>query len=291
MKIEFMRAPEGTGFGGAADPELSPFEEPFQIDEAQETAGPSVDEIKSQLAELQKANEDLRAKADQASQLSGSFNQFGERLEKIVSRPAPAAPIQQQPGESLEAFKERINRKYLEDPYETMVEFSNRYVGGALQTMAQQSMQLQRKLAYLEADDKDFVRKHQDEIEQEVARIPVDQQMRDPEAYKRAMDTVRARHMDEIIAIKVAEAIAKATGAAPAAPAAARSPLGASETPVIPGAPASSPAGSSSSRRVSLTPAQIARLEARQKLEGMTQMNRNDYAEMLMDEGIDITKL
>ncbi len=284
--------PDAGGAGGGVDLEISPFEDDsLQIETVQdEPAGPSREDIEKQLSELKAQNEALAARADQGTLLKSSFDRFGERLEQVAGRPQ-APTVAQQPGETAEAFKQRINSKILEDPYETMLEFTNKVMGGAFQTVADQMLATQRKIAYLESDDKEFFTRHQKEIDEEVQRTPLDQRVRDADVYKRAIDMVKARNMGEIIAAEVAKAVAAAGGTPPAATP--RAPAGLSDAPTTPRAPVSSPAGlpgasapSSGPRKVQMTPAKLARVQSRQAMEGLAHIPLGTYVEMLMDDGI-----
>ena len=280
--MRVLYAPDGAQ-GGFVEVEESPFESDLQIDEVAEEAGPSREDLMKEFQELKKANEELKVKADSSSSLSQSFNNFGDRLEKSINRPAPPpAPVREQ-GETTEQFKERINRTYLEDPYSALIEFNNRHMGGAMQTLAEQSLRLQRKLAYMEAPDRDFVTKHQDEIEAELQNVPMDQQIRDPQVVNRTIDSIRARHMDEIVAQKVAAELQKhGIGGAPAP----RTALGASEAPLVStSAPSSVGAASAATRRVTVTPAKKARIMAQMSRDGLPQEKFNDYVGWLVEDG------
>lgn len=199
--VRFKFSPDSSNGGAAPAEVIEPmFESGIEIDEIEEESGPSKDDLLKEFNELKTQNEELRAKAEQAAALSQSFNQFGDRLEKVVTRPTPAPVIQQkEPGETYEQFKERINRSYLEDPVAAMTEFNSRQNSGVFQTLAEQNLRLQRRLAYMEASDRDFIKKHEDEIEAEMQNVPIEIQLRDPHSVNRAIDSVRARHMDEIV--------------------------------------------------------------------------------------------
>lgn len=266
----------GQGGNVVIDTEESPFEDDFEIqEESAEQSGPSKEDLLKEFEALKAQNAELRTKADSSQALKSSFEEFGTRLEKAQSR-APVAPaMQQQPGESIEEFKKRINQKYLEDPYETMVEFSNRYVGSAMQTVVEQSLALQREIAVLKSPDKDFISKYRDEIDAEVSRYPTEMRLKDPEVYDRSIALVKARHMDEIIAQKVAEAIAQKSGTPPAAP----TPRGQAEAPALGAPPAAGP------RVISLSPAKKARIEARQRMEGVPHIPLKEYIQMLIEDG------
>lgn len=285
--IRTMFAPD-TGLAGV-DPEVPPFDDGFQIEDVPDepSAGPSAEEIQKQLADLKAQNAELAARASQNELLKTSFDRFGSQLEQ-VARPTQAPQVAQQPGETVEQFKQRINERILENPYETLMEFTNRAVGGAFQTVAEQMLAQQRKLAYLETDDKDFFTRHQKEIDEEVQRTPVEQRVRDPEIYRRAVDLVKARNMNEIIAAEVAKAVA-AAGMQKAAPASA--PVGLSDTPAATLAPSSTPAALSAAsatggpRRVQMTPAKRARIERQMMIDNVPQMPFNLYVESLIEEG------
>ena len=270
---------------GGANLDESPFEDELVVEDVQDEASPSQSDILKQFEELKKANEELKSRADQSSALKSSFDSLGERLEKSAKAQvqAPAPIPQREAGETMEQFKERINRTYLEDPFSALQDFSNRMIGGAVQTLAEQNLRLQRKMAYIESPDKDFVSKHRDEIEAELDRIPVDQQIKDPSVVNRTIDSVRARHMDEIVAQKVAEEIAKLSANGSLAPAATqRAPVGTSEVPLTPQAPSSATAGG---RRVQVTPLKKSRILAQMRLEGMPPEKYNDYVGWLVEDG------
>lgn len=165
----------------------------------------------------------LAAKEAEAQRLAGQpvdvLAKGLDALAKSVQRPAQAAPLPgQQPGETLEDFKKRINEKAFESPFDAYMEVLERYKG------AEDSAQVARNLAYskaLAAQDaaaKPFIAKYADEIEAEIALLPPQVRQNDPKAYARAVQIVKANHIDDL----VAEAVA--AKAAPAAPQAAVAP-------------------------------------------------------------------
>lgn len=276
--MKLYRSPGDVG-QVEVDVEESPFESEIEIEETPAETGPTREELLKQFETMKAEQDALRVKADQATQLSASFGSLGDRLEKVVNRPAPQAPAPvQQPGETAAQFKERLNRSYLEDPYEAIKEFSDRYFGGAVQTLAEQNANLQRKIALIEHPDREFVSKYKEEIMQELTNVPVDQQIRDPMAVNRVIDSVKARHLDDIVQLKVQEALSKA-GLPASAPRPA--PVGSSEVPLA----GATPSQTSSSKKISITPRMKANIERQMAIEGIPSDKFKDYVGWLAEDG------
>lgn len=201
-------------------------ESPFDIVEegaAPVEEGPSKEELQAKFLETQKELEALKA---QSAQRSG-FESVVERLDKMAERPIQVqAPPAQQPGETDADFMERFNRMYLDNPSQALDEWANRKLGRAFETMVKGQEKLSRALALSDPENKKLYERYGKEVESEIERIPLAERASDPDVYRRAFSSVKGRHMDDYIAERVKEELAKLQAAQPQVQVAPTAPVG-----------------------------------------------------------------
>ena len=155
---------------------------------------------KSQMFELLQKS---KSEADLAQNLKAGIESLRE---SVAAPPEPKVQqMQQQPGESFEDWKARINKRIFkeEDTVGVLGEVIERmmqpYVG---QVMANQ-MQLTRENMKNSTEHGSLFRKYEGEIDRELQALPPRDQ-NNPQAVKWAYDKVLARHQDDIVAEKAA---------------------------------------------------------------------------------------
>jgi len=172
------------------------------------------DVSKAQLVDrLKKVEADQAVKDKEAS----IFDRLGSTLEKIGNQPVPTAQAPQSPQEKPEELRERINQKSLESPADAMDEYFTHKMGPMVGQTLQGNLTLARKLMELDPERGPTFRKYVKDIDRLVESAPPQAKV-DPTIYDRAYKQVIQDHIDEIIAEKVAAAVAKSTEKAPETP-------------------------------------------------------------------------
>jgi hypothetical protein len=166
-------------------------------------------QVRSQRAEIQAAKE----RSIEQIALKEAINELKE------SRARPAVmPQQQQPTETEEQFRERVNKSFYDDPYGTLTEFQVRKLAPEVTRIMSSNMRLSRKLVALDPQRLETFQQYSAEIDDYVAQLSPQAKLYDADVYEKAHDAVVARHVNEIVERKVAEAIKPKAPAAPAPP-------------------------------------------------------------------------
>lgn len=184
-------------------------DEPFRliVDETPPQAAPDAEKeaLKARLA---------AAEADAQAARGAPVEAIARGLDALAARVAtPQVQAQPAAGEDFAEVKKRLNEKYYEDPVAAGLELLERYKTFEDGNAVKRNLAVSYELAAKSADDSAFLAKYKKEIDEEVARLPVDVRQNDPGAVRRAMRVVRADHLDEL----VADAVAKQVPAAPQA--------------------------------------------------------------------------
>lgn len=202
-----QEAPEQQGFNenGTEDVELI-IDDGSTPPAPEEEVPPEFKEVsKSQLIErLKKVEEDAAARARQES----VFDRLGTTLEKLGEREAPRPQAPQQPVEKPEELRERINQKSLESPADAMDDYFTHKMGPMVGQALQGTLGLARKVMEMDPDKGPTFKKYIKEIDRLVESAPPQAKV-DPTIYEKAYKQVIQDHIDEIIAEKVAAAVAK----------------------------------------------------------------------------------
>lgn len=209
--------------------------------------GKKAEELLAELKAKEAEMAALRSQADQTAALTGAFGAFGERLEKTLKTQTAAPPPMPAPapGESVEAFRERIKNEFLVDPFKAVVEIGEKVYGPALSNLARATTSQSKELVMLQPEKRAIYEKYAHEVEA-LANRP--EMLGNPRAYQEAVERVSAAHMNEIVEDRISslveqrvkEALEKqglGTGAAQAVAPAARAPYVETAAPKASGAP------------------------------------------------------
>ena len=211
-------------------------------------------EIKAKEAEMTA----LKAQADTTAAMTGAFAGFGEKLEKVLKTQGQMqAPMPvQQPGESIEAFRERIRTDFLTDPFKAIVEVGEKLYGPQLAGLARATTSQSKELVMLQPEKRAIYEKYSQEVEA-LANRP--EMLGNPRAYQEAVERVSAAHMNEIVEDRVSRLVEEKL-----AEALAKQGLGAQQKPAsasaqfVETAPAKAPTDASGRRVVRLNAKQMA---------------------------------
>ena len=150
-----------------------------------------------------KVLEETKKQVNEVAALKEGLASLGENL-----KPVPvAAPEVVAPQKSEDEYKEEFNEKFVEDPYSAMVKFQIEKLGPEIQRLMLNNLEVSKKFVELDPDRRETFKKYQSEIEGEIAKIPPQERLRDTEIYRKAHDRVMATHIDDIVALKVKEAL------------------------------------------------------------------------------------
>jgi hypothetical protein len=202
-KLRFLYAPD-TVTDGEFVADTPPTDEdivvvdelPVESDaDAVDTGGKSVKEI---LAE----NEALRQQADQASAIQRGITDLGTVLQK--QQPANQQPPAMKPGETREEYAKRFNKEFFGADSYTVLEDAVKKMVTPYINQVQQSVATVNRALYKD----DFIYKtYKDEVEGKIAALPADQQSH-PQVVEWAIKQVKADHVEDIVEMKIQEALA-----------------------------------------------------------------------------------
>jgi len=214
-----------------------------QGQEPPELAGKTKEDLFGQLKSLQDELAQSKAANDPVRAL-------GTSLQEALKAREPYPQQQQAPQnqETAEARKARLNNLWLEDPVRAAEEMNREQLRPIVDMMLSSTTALSKDLALSDPGQKGVYERYTDEVEREVAGMNPIEKAQNPRVYQAAIQRVRARHTDDLVATMVEEAVQKRLqelgidpkGARPAVyspagqPRTAQRPAGARPTVVIP---------------------------------------------------------
>lgn len=280
LKDEIEVAEEKVEVASIAEA-LKDAEPPFEVEvddgSTPDDQGPTREELRQQLEESKRAVEELRKKTESETGLRDSFERLSTSLLETVSRPAPAQqPAMQQ--ETPQARKERLEKQSLDRPIDTIMET----VEPIVESLFRNQVLLARRVA--RSEDPETFKNYGKEIDELAQRLPIHQQ-NDPDAYKQIADVVRARHIDDIVAQRVKEELAKQTPPAAQPGLEAASPPSRPVGSLAPRGAAPSAAAAASKRGIRISKEQERTILARMEVDGIPKERFNDVVEQLHEEG------
>ena len=281
MKIELMRGPDEGGAGGNVPIDLaqSVFEEP-KVEVVEDEGGVTKD-LETLYKEQQRKIEALEKRPDPTDVITKSFERLGTQLDGLNARVASPQPVA---GESFEEFQKRVDREIIERPSAVLREFQDRYAGPVQEQLLRNQMKLARKVVAhdLEGEERETFREYAAEIDQVLDAIPVASRLNDPAgAIESAFAFVKSRHVDEIVAKRVAKGAPGANGG-----------KGATTTASGPRAPVGTLEGSSrtppvtASKAIRVTAAQAERVRAAMRANNVPEEKFGTIVEYYREQGL-----
>lgn len=148
--------------------------------------------------------QNLKSQTDTAGAFKQGLAELGEVLNKSNRSSYEEVP-QQQPGESAEDFKKRVNeRLFGDDPYTVLKEVISRELGPLAQTIGGITSQQAKDLMMVKDDTKKYFSKYKGDIEEYHKSLPRDQQS-NPRSWQYAYDEVLKSKRDDIIETEINE--------------------------------------------------------------------------------------
>lgn len=152
------------------------------------------------------AREEAKRRADEVAALKEGLASLGQDLKRptqTVVQPQPQAR------KSEDEYKEEFNEKFVEDPYSAMVKFQTEKLAPEIQRLMMSNLQVSKQFLQLDPDRKDTYAKYRDEVEEEIAKVDPRERLGNPQVYQQAHDRVVARHINDIVEMKVKEVLEK----------------------------------------------------------------------------------
>lgn len=129
-------------------------------------------------------------------------------VDQINQLQQPQQQAAQQPGESDAEFKTRIDENYLETGLTGAIdEVFARRLRPEIQRLLQNNLYSSRRFVMLDPEKGPLYSKYKQEVEAHIAQLPPQEKLYSPEVYDTAVATIAARHGDEIINEKLAQAL------------------------------------------------------------------------------------
>ncbi len=183
------------------DPEADEPEAPVEADEYK---GLTREQIIAKI-EVERADKArLSAAADTASAIKAGLEQLASR-----GREAPSAVSSTPQPLDETALANELKEKIYEDPKAAIDTYVQKKLGPEIGRLFQTNMHWSRRDVERDPDTAETFKKYKVEIEDEVQRVPLGERISDPEVYKKAHDRVVSRHFNEIVDLKVKEAVEK----------------------------------------------------------------------------------
>lgn len=190
-----VKRSDGEDGGQAPLPEE---EVEFVVAEQQEAA-PDTQKILEELKKKEEEFQRLQQQADSTAALRESFGSFAETMKKQMPGQVPQAPVAPQQQFDIEKARKEFEENIFKDPWNTMMSAFNQYGQMQSSQMATQNLAYSRRLVSLDSETKDYYNRWGEEIEREVANMPMQVKASNPDVYRQAVDLVKARHLNELI--------------------------------------------------------------------------------------------
>lgn len=169
--------------------------------EPEELRGKSRDEIMQELLSTRQKLNDTSAASQPTVALQQTMAQMLGQLkpEKAPVTPGYAAVPANAPQISDAEFEKQVNEMMLENPYKAQQMVQARAMEPLLRTFAVNQAQMSREMLLANPDNRKLYDKYSEEIERHVATVPMLERLQNPRVYQSALDTVKAKHMDELM--------------------------------------------------------------------------------------------
>ena len=203
---------------------------PAAPQEADEYKGLTREQIIAKIEAERSDKARLAAAADTATAIKAG-------LEQLVSRGREAPPAAAPTSVPLDeaALTAELKEKIYEDPKAAIDTYVQKKLGPEIGRLFQTNLHWSRRDVERDPDTSDTFKKYRQEIEAEVQTVDLTSRISDPEVYRKAHDRVVSRHFNELVDIKVKEAVEKLK--TPSTPPASSPPFAETKVSRPPGAP------------------------------------------------------
>lgn len=166
--------------------------------------GPAPDSDQAKLiTELKAKQAELQAQVDPVNAMKSAIKDLGGAIapptEKVDVRVAPAGGVA-----DWNAYKENFNAKVFEDPFQMVTDLVSKATEMQSASTANQNLAYSKRIVQIDPATASHYKKWSDEIEREVAKMPVSVRASNPDVYADALKIVKANHIDELIEERLA---------------------------------------------------------------------------------------
>ena len=169
------------------------------------------------IAELKAKQAELAAQVDPVKAMREAITGLGQ---SIAPQQAPVDVSVRASGvQDWNAYKEQFNQKVFEDPFQMVTDLVSKSAEMQSASVANQNLAYSKRIVMIDPATSGHYKKWADEVEREVAKMPVSVRASNPNVYEDALKIVRANHLDELIEEKLANAQPQARPAQPSRPA------------------------------------------------------------------------
>jgi len=156
-----------------------------------------IDELKAKQAELAAQVDPVKAMREAITGLSHS----------IAPQQAPVdVSVRANGVADWQAYKEQFNQKVFEDPFQMVTDLVSKSAEMQSASVANQNLAYSKRIVMIDPATSSHYKRWADEVEREVAKMPVSVRASNPNVYEDALKVVRANHLDELIEEKLAQA-------------------------------------------------------------------------------------
>ena len=161
-------------------------------------ANPSgtTEEIRAQL-------DALKAQMAQNQGVQGLQKTLEDTLKRAMSPQMPQYQQPLQPQETPEQRKQRLQRMYIEDPVKAAEEINRERDIQMVQMMITGYQQLSKEVVMADPTAKATYQRYSAEVEEEVQRMPPVEKAQNPRIYQTALERVKARHTEDLVAEQI----------------------------------------------------------------------------------------
>jgi hypothetical protein len=169
----------------------------------------SKEDLVAKLKQEQEQLNVLKQQADSVAAITSGLNNLNDNLTK---RPQVSQIQQpQKPQMSEEEFREYYNKKAFDDPLGAQMELFSKKIEPVLNKVIGTNLYHARNNLSLHPDKKETFAKYQDEIDRQVNEWQVQNPSAvatDPKIYEKAYEQVVSHHIDDIVKLRVDQALA-----------------------------------------------------------------------------------
>jgi hypothetical protein len=196
-----------------------------------------IDELKARQAELQAQVNPVEAMKSAIAGLSQNLTPKPEAVDVSVRAGNGV--------QDWNAYKENFNSKIFEDPFQMVTDLVSKSAEMQSASVANQNLAYSKRIVQIDPATSTFYKRWPDEVEREVAKMPVSVRASNPNVYEDALRIVKANHLEELLDERMS------TQAQQAKPAVARQPQYSESGNARVAAPAAVPQAARSQLRVS----------------------------------------
>jgi hypothetical protein len=206
--IENVAAPDGGTAQVSAGALYADDEMEIFVDSTEGGASPEQQQL---INDLKARQAELTAKVDPVEAMKTAIQGLGSQL--APREAAPDVNVRAQGVADWQAYKENFNTKVFEDPFQMVTDLVSKATEMQSASVANQNLAYSRRIVQIDPATAPYYKRWSDEVEREVAKMPVALRVSNPNVYEDALRIVKSNHIDELIDERIAGDRTKASTA------------------------------------------------------------------------------